>query len=414
MMINDTTKGPFACKAIHKVLWNTVKGGDGYVIFSGGMPRSSYGEKFTVTIMCGDRHQVLDLSSKVINFFTISDALDESEFDNPHSLVILVEEELIAIDLESEFWSPYKYPYLEIPHSSSITCYQFCPNVHDDLWKQLAASSQSMPAQNISENDWPIKGGSVIPDDNPVNNLLVTGHENGCVKIWKATLTSLQLIYSFHTSQVFVTYDGEEEKDDDDNEEWPPFRKIGSFDVLSDDSRLAVKTLVLNDITRTLIVGGNGGQILVLQLLDVDAEKETIVTHITIGDKWDNSLWCNPQPLIVKHGKRKYGKGFHVQCVVQLTPPAPVMSLAFHAEWNLVAAGITHGFLLYDIVQKKSVTSRYTLNMSETSTVLANISPKSKSLKKSFRDSFRKLKITKSKSIKRERSGSLSGEFQEL
>lgn len=51
---------------------------DDFIIFSGGMPKSSYGDKFTVTIMCGDQHQVLDLSSKVINFFTISDVFDES------------------------------------------------------------------------------------------------------------------------------------------------------------------------------------------------------------------------------------------------------------------------------------------------------------------------------------------------
>lgn len=42
------------------------------------MPRSNYGDKFTLTIMCGDRHEVLDLTSKVIDFFTISDVFDES------------------------------------------------------------------------------------------------------------------------------------------------------------------------------------------------------------------------------------------------------------------------------------------------------------------------------------------------
>ncbi|GIY11100.1 lethal(2) giant larvae protein homolog 1 [Caerostris darwini] len=407
-----TPYGPFACKSIDKILWKSVKGGDDFIIFSGGMPRSSYGEKFTLTIMCGDKHEVLDLTSKVIDFFTISDAFDESEFDNPCALIILLEEELIALDLESESWLSFKYPYLEIPHSSPITCFQYVMDVHKDMWKLLKTSCQGELLKEFSENDWPIKGGQAISDNNLVNNILVTGHENGSVKIWDATSTSLQLIYVFHTSQVFVTYEGDEEIDEA-VEEWPPFRKMGCFDSNLDDPRYAVRSIVLNDVTKTLIVGGAAGQVLVLQLLDLEAEKETIVTHVTIGDKWDCSLWCNLQPLIVKHGKRKYKKGLHVQCVIQLTPPAPVTSLAFQAEWNLIAAGITHGFLLYDIVQKKSVLSRYTLNIVDGSNVIANVSPKTKSLRRSFRESFRKLKITKSKSLKKERTESFSSDKQE-
>lgn len=71
-----------------------------------------------------------------------------SEFDNPHSLIILLEEELIAIDLESESWLPFKFPYLQILHSSPITCFQYCPDVHKDMWKQL---------QNLSQQEFPYK-----------------------------------------------------------------------------------------------------------------------------------------------------------------------------------------------------------------------------------------------------------------
>lgn len=42
------------------------------MIFSGGMPRASYGDKYTVTIMQGDaEHIVLDFTSKVIDFVTL-------------------------------------------------------------------------------------------------------------------------------------------------------------------------------------------------------------------------------------------------------------------------------------------------------------------------------------------------------
>lgn len=42
------------------------------------MPRSSYGDKHTVTVMCGDKHQVLDFTSKVVDFFTVNHGDEES------------------------------------------------------------------------------------------------------------------------------------------------------------------------------------------------------------------------------------------------------------------------------------------------------------------------------------------------
>lgn len=51
---------------------------DDFTIFSGGMPRASYGDKHTVTVMCGDKHQVLDFTSKVVDFFTICHGDEES------------------------------------------------------------------------------------------------------------------------------------------------------------------------------------------------------------------------------------------------------------------------------------------------------------------------------------------------
>jgi len=41
------------------------------MIFAGGMPRACYGDRFTVSIMRGDSHVVLDFTSKVIDFVTL-------------------------------------------------------------------------------------------------------------------------------------------------------------------------------------------------------------------------------------------------------------------------------------------------------------------------------------------------------
>jgi len=45
------------------------------MIFCGGMPRAPYGDRFTLSIMQGDsQHVVLDFTSKVIDFVTLSKA----------------------------------------------------------------------------------------------------------------------------------------------------------------------------------------------------------------------------------------------------------------------------------------------------------------------------------------------------
>jgi len=47
------------------------------MIFSGGMPRASYSDRFTVSIMQGDsQHVVLDFTSRVIDFVTLGKADD--------------------------------------------------------------------------------------------------------------------------------------------------------------------------------------------------------------------------------------------------------------------------------------------------------------------------------------------------
>ena len=54
------------------------------MIFSGGMPRASYGDNHTVTVMQGDRHVVFDFTSKVIDFFVVC-ASDEVQHGNGQS-----------------------------------------------------------------------------------------------------------------------------------------------------------------------------------------------------------------------------------------------------------------------------------------------------------------------------------------
>lgn len=52
---------------------------DRFIIFSGGMPRASYGDRHTITVMQGDEtHVVFDFTSRVVDFIILTRA-DESD-----------------------------------------------------------------------------------------------------------------------------------------------------------------------------------------------------------------------------------------------------------------------------------------------------------------------------------------------
>ena len=72
-----------------------------WMLFTGGMARASYGDKHTVTLMKGEeKHTVFDLTSKVQDFAVIFH--QTSNNNSPQSLVILCEEELVAVDLTDD------------------------------------------------------------------------------------------------------------------------------------------------------------------------------------------------------------------------------------------------------------------------------------------------------------------------
>lgn len=69
-----------------------------------------------------------------------------AEYDCPHSLLVLAEEELVALDLETEGWPCYKLPYLCSLHSSAITCAQHVGNIPEQLSTKVTdAGEQQMP-----------------------------------------------------------------------------------------------------------------------------------------------------------------------------------------------------------------------------------------------------------------------------
>ena len=383
----NTPYGPYPCKAISKIRW-CHDNGDSWLLFAGGMPRASYGDKYTVTVMKGeDKHTVFDLTSKIVDFELVGDSLTA-----PDSLVILAEEELVVIDMRDDAWPMYQLPYLNSVHASAITCLAHVGKVKDNVFKKI---SESANKEKLSERPWPISGG-VVAYDGPKceKELLITGHEDGSVKLWACEDVALSLVATVKTNKYFVGEDDLDEPaaDDEDDDEWPPFRKVGHFDPYSDDPRFAVKKVSFCGESGRLVVGGTAGQVLVYEIAEEAAEKTVPFIKADLVTEAEGFTWKGHSTLTPKSGEMNLEAGYQAKCVLQITPPASINSLTVQSEWGLVAAGTAHGLALLDTTRNVSVVSKCTLNAQDIANADDNPMSRRKSLKKSLRESFRRLR----------------------
>ncbi|KAM7448355.1 Lethal(2) giant larvae protein 1 [Porites harrisoni] len=395
-----TPLGPFPCKAITKVEWSSSS-----VFFSGGMPRASYGDRHCVCLIQdanlvdgGDNtpQVAFDFTSRVVDFFTV-----KKEGEEPAYLVVLCEEELVVIDLVTKEagFPTFMKPYLVCLHSSPITCSSHSHDCPPSLFDQIANAGTKQLATDFSQESWPITGGKTLIEEPEGKDLLITGHEDGSVNFWDVSHLEMCLIYTLNTAKYFV---GEHEGHDSEAREaeeevWPPFKKVGNYCPYSDDPRFAVTKIVFCASNKTMTVAGNGGQVLTFDLSEEETSVEVQMEELDFTEDKENFQWKGHGPLLPKEGSITVPAGFKLQTGLQLIPAAPVSALAVDTRWGLIAAGTVHGFVVYDCLNKKMVTSKWTVSQETDSG--EHLSRK-KSLKESIRRSFRRL---------RSRKGSRSG-----
>ena len=84
--------------------------------------------------------------------------------------------------------------------------------------------------------------------------------------MWDVSQVSMHLICSLKTSTILTGEDEPPHDQEADDEDWPPFKKVGAFDSLLDDNRLVILKLALCPVTQLLIIGGAAGQVLFYDL----------------------------------------------------------------------------------------------------------------------------------------------------
>ncbi|XP_051174479.1 lethal(2) giant larvae protein homolog 1 isoform X1 [Leptopilina boulardi] len=405
VMEPKTHYGPLPCKSISKiVVHSTVDDGE-MLIFSGGMPRASYGDRHTITVMTNSKQVAFDFTSKVIDFFTVLPKQSQEEKENnttfgcPEALIVLAEEELIAIDLTHPEWKMMALPYLVSLHASAVTCSQHVPNVPQDLWDAILAAGKLQTEHLYSEKIWPIDGGVVLSKkvdetEETMRELLLTGHEDGTVRFWDASNVALTSLYKYNSSLLFTGehLDVLEQAPEDDEDEWPRFRKVGTFDPYSDDPRLAVKKILLCPLSSTLIIAGTAGHVITASISPEAINKEIKAVTMNVVNDRDGFTWKGHDHLPPRTTSISFAVGFQPQTLLQLYPPAAITALALQSEWGLIAAGTAHGLALFDYIRAKAVNVKCTLNPNDLSGSGDTPISRRKSFKKSLRESFRRLR----------------------
>uniref|UniRef100_A0A673A3M1 LLGL scribble cell polarity complex component 2 n=1 Tax=Sphaeramia orbicularis TaxID=375764 RepID=A0A673A3M1_9TELE len=386
---SDIPYGHFPCKAIMKIIQLPTEDGPPFLLFSGGMPRASYGDRHCITVIHGKTHVALDFTSRIIDFFVITDGLQQK--GDPSALVVLVEEELVVIDLQTEGWPVIQTPYLVPLHSSAITCSHHVSAIPFKLWERISSVGE-LQNTHYSKKPWPITGGQSLAPDPPQRDLLLTGHEDGTVRFWDASGVCLSPMYKLSTAGVFDTdADPNDNMNQGTEGEWPPFRKVGCFDPYSDDPRLGIQKIHLCKYSGYLTVAGTAGQILVMELNDEAAEQTVEAKVVDLLQGQEGFRWKGHTRLDVREEPVLFPPGFQPFALVQCQPPAVVTALNLHSEWKLVAFGTSHGFGLFDYQQKNNVFVKCTLNPSDQLAMEGPLS-RVKSIKKSLRQSFRRIR----------------------
>ncbi|KAJ8778244.1 hypothetical protein J1605_013811 [Eschrichtius robustus] len=96
--------GPFPCKAITNIFWLTTKQGLPFTIFKGGMLWAGYGDCHCISVAHNSQQTASDFTSRVIDFTLLVEMDRAAAFDDPYAQVVLAEEELVVIDLQTAGW----------------------------------------------------------------------------------------------------------------------------------------------------------------------------------------------------------------------------------------------------------------------------------------------------------------------
>lgn len=96
-----------------------------------------------------------------------------------------------------------------------------------------------------------------------------------------------------------------------------------------------------------------------MELSDEKSEHAVSVATVDLLQDREGFTWKGHDRLAPRNGPLPFAPGFQPSVLVQCVPPAAVTAVTLHSEWNLVAFGTSHGFGLFDYYRRNPVLARY-------------------------------------------------------
>ncbi|XP_061713961.1 syntaxin-binding protein 5 isoform X2 [Cydia pomonella] len=367
------------CKPIHRLEWKTAKTGESLVIFSGGLPTDKAGRTHSITVLNGKSTTVLEMEHSVVDFVTLCESPHTADYQEPYAIVVLLQNDLVVIDLQTPGYPCFENPYPMDIHESPVTCCSYFADCPSDLIPAFYSVGRqgNKKATGFSEKEWPINGGEWAPASCSYSEIILTGHQDGSIKFWDASAGTLQILYKLKCSKVFERRGS----------------VSGGYGGGSDDCPLAIQQAALCAESRRLCAALPHGHVVLFKFRKQDTHAETHVLEIPMitdsleeeaspepdgsrsasfsrggdsieGESRRSGVWAGGGGgmggLRVRGaagtGGARRAAGFQAALVaLQQGAPSPITALTINSSYGLMAWGGERGVVVVDVSRRAVV-----------------------------------------------------------
>ena len=269
--------------------WFVTRDGESCLIFSGGLPEDVTGAQPSMTVLQGKHTTVLEMEFCVVDFITQTDSPWRSDQNDPQSILVLLTNDLVAIDCKSPGLPSFENPYAMDLQESAVTSCNYLSDVPADLLQSLSAlGNRGGKRSGWSSREWPVSGGvDWAKAGSGQHQLLVTGHADGSLRFWDTSNTNLHHLYRIRTQKLF-----------EKNKAVPL-----TPDISLDDDPYAITNIAFSNDTKYLAISGQTDQVVLYSFNKKDSQGDLpcleipIIYEVSI-DRSENSpnFDCSPHP----------------------------------------------------------------------------------------------------------------------
>uniref|UniRef100_A0A1A8M0E4 Syntaxin-binding protein 5-like n=2 Tax=Nothobranchius TaxID=28779 RepID=A0A1A8M0E4_9TELE len=378
-----------SCKPILKVEYKTSRSSEPFIIFSGGLSYDKAGRRPALTIMHGKAITVLEMGYPIVEFMVLCETPYNNEVQEPYTVVVLLEKDLIVVDLTQSSFPVFENPYPMDIHESPVTCTAYFADCPPDIIPILYSIGAKHKKTGYSHKEWPVGGGTWTLGSHTYPEIIITGHADGSIKFWDASAFTLQMLYKLKTSKVF---------------EKPKAGEGRSAEMVEEDP-FAVQMVSWCPQSRIFCVVGISAHIILYRFSKYDANTQIVSLEVRLQCESEDVITpsenenypCfseqgshSPQPhhqhpvspgsrtpegakdrvpcLKVKERVVRVPPGYQSDLVIQLLwvdgePPQQITSLDINSAYGLLAFGNCNGLAVVDYLQKTVILCMSTVDL---------------------------------------------------